>query len=302
MHFRIILPTEALRPYISRYVFVMAEGSTDIMTPPADDPRFVNGKHVQQLLPNYGSMIFMQNVVADINGTSCDGLVLLGANQTTIPLTTVSGWFEGMMLDFEPGGMHALLGIDLEQLSGKVLSATDYADERLLQLDRLYKDAPTNFMGQLLISFFRIGTVGMALCLCWETTGSFPYRLFWMMSGMVFLVFVVKMLCTALLDYTFSLSRRFGTPYEHYGNLWTLMTLVLYPAVLILLRCASPVATRWTLGIAVGVLVLLWLYRIIHTYMIAPKAILYVLIYICTLELLPFAGVAYLSAKMISML
>ena len=141
MHFRIILPTEALRPYISRYVFVMAEGSTDIMTPPADDPRFVNGKHVQQLLPNYGSMIFMQNVVADINGTSCDGLVLLGANQTTISLTTVSGWFEGMMLDFEPGGMHALLGIDLEQLSGKVLSATDYADEGLLQLDRLYKDA-----------------------------------------------------------------------------------------------------------------------------------------------------------------
>lgn len=140
MHFQIIHPAEALRPYISRYVFVMAEGSTDIMKPPADDPHFVNGKHVQQLLPNYGSFIFMKNVVADINGAQFDGLVLLGANQQTIRLTTVSGWFEGMMLDFEPGGMHALLGVDLQQLSGKVLSASEYADEGLLQLDRLYKD------------------------------------------------------------------------------------------------------------------------------------------------------------------
>jgi len=155
MHFQIIHPIEALRPYISRYVFVMAEGSTDIMTPPSDDPRFVNGKHVQQLLPNYGSLIFMRNVVAEINGTHFDGLVLLGANQITISLTTVSGWFEGMMLDFEPGGMHALIGIDLQQLSGKVLSASDYADEGLLQLDRLYKEAvDEEDVARLLDAFF----------------------------------------------------------------------------------------------------------------------------------------------------
>jgi hypothetical protein len=65
-------------------------------------------------------------------------LVLLGANQTTIALTTLSGWFEGMLLDFEPGGMHALLGIDLQQLAGKVLTAKDYNDEGLLQLDRIF--------------------------------------------------------------------------------------------------------------------------------------------------------------------
>ena len=138
MFFQIIRPTDALRPYILRYVFVCAEGSTDTMTPPADDPRFVGGKHVQPLLPNYGSFIFMRNAVADIGGTRADGLVLLGANQTTIALTTLSGWFEGMLLDFEPGGMHALLGIDLQQLAGKVLTAKDYNDEGLLQLDRIF--------------------------------------------------------------------------------------------------------------------------------------------------------------------
>ena len=139
MFFEIIQPTEALRPYITRYVFVRAEGSTDTMAPPTDDPRFVNGKHVQPLLPNYGSFVFMRHTEADINGVRTDGLTLLGANQTTIGLTTLSGWFEGMLLDFEPGGMHALLGIDLQQLSGKVLTSEQYGDEGLLQLDKIFK-------------------------------------------------------------------------------------------------------------------------------------------------------------------
>lgn len=76
MFFEIIQPTESLRPYITRYVFVRAEGSTDTMAPPADDPRFVNGKHVQPLLPNYGSFVFMRNVLTDIEGVPSDGLTL----------------------------------------------------------------------------------------------------------------------------------------------------------------------------------------------------------------------------------
>ena len=142
MYSQIIFPTEALRPYITRYVFVRAEGSTDTMPPPSDDPRFINGKHVQPLLPNYGSMVFMRNVTADFNGVVSDGLTLLGANQKTIGLTTLSGWFEGMLLDFEPGGMHVLISMDLQQLSGKVLKAQESGDEGLLQLDRIFKSTP----------------------------------------------------------------------------------------------------------------------------------------------------------------
>ena len=141
MFFQIILPTEALKPYITRYVFVRAEGSTDTMAPPVDDPRFVNGKHVQPLLPNYGSFIFVRSAEVDISGTRTDGLTLLGANQKTIGLTTLSGWFEGMMLDFEPGGMHALLGFNLQELAGRVLTARQSGDAGLLQLDAIFKSS-----------------------------------------------------------------------------------------------------------------------------------------------------------------
>ena len=155
MFFQIIQPVEALRAYISRYVFVRAEGSTDTMRPPSDDPRFVNGKHVQQLLPNYGSLIFQRNVTTDINGTISDGLTLLGANQQTIGITTLSGWFEGMMLDFETGGMHALLHIDLQQLSGQVLTAKEFGDEGLLQLDHIFQSTPkAEHIAPLIDAFF----------------------------------------------------------------------------------------------------------------------------------------------------
>ena len=155
MQFEIIQPTEALRPYITRYVFVRADGSTDTMAPPEDDPRFINGKHVQPLLPNYGSLVFMRNVLTDFNGVQADGLTLLGANQKTIGLTTVKGWFEGMLLDFEPGGMYALLQIDLQQLAGKVLTAKAYGDEGLLQLDSIFKQAEkAREIAQLIDAFF----------------------------------------------------------------------------------------------------------------------------------------------------
>ena len=142
MYFQIIPPAPTLRPYISRYVYVRAEGSTDTMIPPEDDPRFVNGKHVQPLLPNYGSFIFVRNSVVEIGNKQSDELMLLGANQKTLGLTTLSGWFEGMLMDFEPGGMHVLTGMDLQQLSGKVLKAQESGDEGLLQLDRIFKSTP----------------------------------------------------------------------------------------------------------------------------------------------------------------
>ena len=142
MYFQILYPAEVLRPYISRYVFVRAEGSTDTMTPPADDPRFVNGKHVQPLLPNYGSFIFVRNAVVEIGGKQSGELMLLGANQTTLGLITLSGWFEGMMMDFEPGGMHVLTGIDLQQLSGKVLTVRESGDEGLMHLNQIFQTSP----------------------------------------------------------------------------------------------------------------------------------------------------------------
>lgn len=155
MYSQIIYPAEVLRRYIYRYVFVRAEGSTDTMVPPAEDSRFVDGKHVQPLLPNYGSLIFQRNAVTEIAGKVCRGLFFFGANQRTLGLTTLSGWFEGMMVDFEPGGMHALLGINMQRLNGQIITAEEYGDEGLIGCDTIFKQTlKAEHIASLLDAFF----------------------------------------------------------------------------------------------------------------------------------------------------
>lgn len=166
--------------------------------------------------------------------------------------------------------------------------------------DRTYKDSPTTFMGQLLITLFRIGIIAMALCLCFCTAGHAPFTAFWVACGCILAILLIKWLSALLIDYTFSLARRFGAVYEPYGDLFTAGTVALYPVVLILLHWGTPMAARWAAGIWAALLIGIWTFRCIRTYLVSLQALLYLFIYIATLEILPMAGLAFLSAKLIS--
>ena len=82
----------------------------------------------------------------------------------------------------------------------------------------------------------------------------------------------------------------------------TLVCLVLYPALLISMRFGTVIAHRWVLGGAAVFFLLLWIYRSFRQFVISPKAVLYWLVYVATLELLPLGALYYLSEKMLSQL
>lgn len=167
----------------------------------------------------------------------------------------------------------------------------------LVRAERIYKDAPTSIMAQILISLFRMGTLAMLICLCLCEDGSFRFADFMAVNGIILGVVLVKMLCNILLDYTFQLTRRFGDIYEHYSNLLTITIVALYPLLLIFFHIGTVSSARWLLGITGGVFLLLWLFRSAQQYIRTPMAVLYVLAYTLTLEVLPMAGLIYLSAK-----
>ena len=161
--------------------------------------------------------------------------------------------------------------------------------------NRMYKDAPVHFFGQICINLFRFGTIAMLLCLCFYTQGQFSFLSYLAINALLVAVMVVKMIGNVVLDYTFSLSRRFGGAYEHYANIATLICLLIWPAVLILMHFGTPVACCWTLGVAAFLFIALWVYRSAAQYITSPVALLYMLLYWCTLELLPMAALIYLS-------
>ena len=114
------------------------------------------------------------------------------------------------------------------------------------------------------------------------------------------IVLMLKMLLNVLLDYTFSLSRRFGSAYEAYGNIVTTGTVVLYPVMLVLMHVTNPLAVQGTIGVLAIIFLCAWTFRAVRTYVISPAAILYLVLYIATLEVVPMALLFYLSAKTIS--
>lgn len=168
------------------------------------------------------------------------------------------------------------------------------------QGDRLYKESPNTFVGQLMITLFRLGIITMAVYLCCNRTECFSFTGFWVIFSIVLGVSVVKMLMNIGTDYTFRLSKQFGNGYEHYGNILTLGTLLLYPVVLVLMRFGEPVLNRWIIG-GIGVLfIATWIYCAFRQFVHSPRAILYLLVYIATVEILPWMFVYMLSNQIIS--
>ena len=172
----------------------------------------------------------------------------------------------------------------------------------LAHTDRTYKESPTNFMGQFFITLFRIGTFSMALCVCFMPADHAPFVAFWAVCGLIVAVLLVKMFCNVLLDFIFSLTRRFGNPYEQYGNITTLSAVALYPVLLVMLRVADQSAVWWSVGGMAVLFFALWMFRAARTFLVSPVAVLYLLAYMATLELLPIAALVYLSAKTITIL
>lgn len=172
----------------------------------------------------------------------------------------------------------------------------------IARTDRNYKESPMNFLGQTFIYLFRVGTMGMALTLCLYTGENCSFAGFCAVCGIAVVVLLIKMLCNLLLDFTFSISRRAEMPYEHYANIATIAITVLYLTLLALMRYGNTVAAKWVFGSVSLLFILMWTYRSWRLFVESPQSILNLLIYIGTLEVLPLAGLYYLSEKTIALI
>ena len=166
--------------------------------------------------------------------------------------------------------------------------------------NRTYRESPANFQGQFLITLYRLGTVAMALFVCVCPADQASAAAYGLILAGVVAVLLVKMLVNVAVDYVFLLTHRYGEAYGPYGDLVTMVSLVLYPAVLLLVRFGTPEVARWVMGVTAALFLMLWIYRAWRTYVSSLMAPVYLLMYIATMEVLPLAGVVYLSEKIIT--
>lgn len=168
--------------------------------------------------------------------------------------------------------------------------------------DRTYKESPMNLYGQIFVNLFRIGTIAMALCACLYSGRPFTFVAYAAVCGLVMAVVLIKMLCNVLIGYAFDLRNAVAAAYEHYANITTLASALLYLVLLAMMRFASQEVLFWTLVGIACLFIAIWMFRGWKLFVSSPMAILYLVIYIATLEVLPLAGLYYLSDKTISIL
>jgi len=158
MTFQSFQPIESLRPYIQHYLYVKADGSTDTMTPPEGDPRFVDGLHQELMLPSIGSLFFVRGAEVCTDQFHIEdnhGIYILGPRIEPLTITTLHGWFEAVHVDFNPGGMRALLGYDMHNLKGKVVGTQEVNDLSLSEMGlRIKKETMPKTCVTMLNGFF----------------------------------------------------------------------------------------------------------------------------------------------------
>lgn len=171
--------------------------------------------------------------------------------------------------------------------------------------ERTYKQTPDNFPGQLTVTVFRLGTPALLLMMIMGDRFASPgngFALYGISIAMILVVMLVKMLCNALVDYTFSLRANAAGMTDMYANIATFMGLLLYPAILLLPFIGSVAVNRWVAGVAAALFVGLITYRLMRTYMTSARSIFYILMYVFTLELLPLGVLVVGMSQMMKLI
>ncbi len=170
------------------------------------------------------------------------------------------------------------------------------------KVERSYNDSPMNYIGQALLFVFRAGILGMAIYLftynsqlaMHANSGEFLFSRYMTIMGAVAATEIVKYLVSLLLNYTFQLSRQFATLFAHYTYVSTSICCVLYPLLLLIIYFGSQALTTIGLCVMMSVCWLVLFIKWVRVFFTSIPSVIYVLLYILTIEVLPLLTLTYI--------
>ncbi len=179
------------------------------------------------------------------------------------------------------------------------------------KVERTYHDPHRNAMGQLCINLFRMGTFALAVYLFCYVGGmlqvghwqvefvsdqEFRFSKYLLVLLVVFGVDTLKYLLTLWVNYTFQISRRFALITMHYDSLWTVICSGFFVMLLLLIPVDNTAVVFWSTIVWCGVAILLILFKWVRVFYSGPASLLYILLYVLTLEVLPIVAIAVCAA------
>ena len=124
--------------------------------------------------------------------------------------------------------------------------------------------------------------------------GEFLFSRYITIMGAVAAMEIVKYLVSLLLNYTFQLSHQFATLFTHYTYVSTTICCVLYPLLLLIIYFGNQALTTIGLCVMMSVCWLVLFIKWLRVFFTDMASVIYVVLYILTLEVLPLLTLTYI--------
>ena len=167
------------------------------------------------------------------------------------------------------------------------------------RMERMFGDSAVNFWGAVALNIYRLSIVALTLYLVCYTGGEFSLRTYGLIALMVIAFVVIKSFFAWLLSYTFDLRRDTNLYMPQYSNLWTALSVVLYPVLLAFINVGHRDFFMWLIVVIAGLFCVDILIKLVQHYYHGADSLGYIVLYTLTLEIIPLAAMV-LGVKQIA--
>lgn len=153
MQFKSYKPVEELRPYIKQFMYIKEDAPLDPAKLEAGDK-----SQVHTIFPNWGMFGIVRNAKLRVGDIIVDrGPVMTGPSTAAFECEVLEGWFEGIAVEFELGGMHALMSTDMAEMYNAGMNSQELMDGPFASLSVDMIQHATPMQAKLILESFMLG-------------------------------------------------------------------------------------------------------------------------------------------------
>ena len=157
--------------------------------------------------------------------------------------------------------------------------------------DRMYNGSLSQSVFSVLLSYvFRIGVMAMFGYVLMYDTGTFAWLTYLKIVGIVFVLLVVQWLLWELVSYVFLPPAQRKNAWEQRTTIYNAICVLLWLIVLVMIEVPNTNLKMLFLIVFLVLLLGMLVFRGMQMFYQRPWTILYVLLYVITLEVLPLLG------------
>lgn len=156
--------------------------------------------------------------------------------------------------------------------------------------ERTYNDG-FDLVQYVLMMYYRIATPTIALYILFSNRGDTGVRLWLWIMFLWVAADCVKWICAKVVQYTFELDKGFPFALRSYNEIWLVANTILLPVAVIMMHWGVSLWTQILLIITLFITWGLMLIKAFRLFVNKPIAIVYVLMYFVTCEIIPMVAI-----------